>query len=771
MLILSAALAVCGTLLAATQSGLPEPLRLLGLLTLVGLASLYGRRYALPVLVLLVFYAWATLFFFLSQAQQHRFGSAIDNVLIEGRVSGLVQHRERYSRWQFELAESTRELHPHLPKKIRLTGYSLRSRPEAGEFWRFQVRLRPWRGYWNPVGFDQQIYALSKGMPVTGYVQRSVDNQRLQQPDPWSLLALRQSLRESLLGQLESELGRALVLALSLGDRSFLSAEMRQTLVATGTLHLLAISGLHIGLVATLGWWLGSGLWRALLWRWCHNRYWAATVTAWLLAAGYAALAGFSLPTQRALIMLSVFSFFLWRRRSIDLPATLSWSLLFILLWDPFSVLSWSFWLSFGAIVIILLSLFRLPARARWWHQWLGIQTGFFVFLFPVSVWLGNEASLSAWPANLLAIPWVSLVALPLVLLGLLVGPWPTLQGAVLWAAEQSLTVLMHFLAWLQQAIPGVALPYLSTLQILLILLGLFMFLILPQRAWRFASLVLILLPLWPQQSPLKPGDWRAHMLDVGQGTGVLIETAHHVLAYDMGPGNRHGYATALWIQQPMLQRLGFSRPDAIVLSHDDQDHVGGLYALEEAYKDLPVWSGQQPASQKRFPALQQVRTCHQGDRWDWDGVIFRFVSIEHPATATVSDNNGSCVLQIVGREHRLLLTGDIERGQERQLLEHWGAEALRSDAMLVPHHGSASSSSTAWIKAIKPSLALVSSGHLNRWGFPREAVSSRYRDSGARLLNTATEGYWRITSSDSQLQTQSWSQEQPRWWRQHPDR
>lgn len=758
--------ALLGTMLAVWQSQLPDPFWF-GFLPLILLLP-WLNRVAQFFLLLGGFYLFASWSCWVLYQQQLDFGPETREFLVEGRVSSLLRQYPQSQRWIFELEADSLAAHAELPRRIQLAAYS-RSVDlplAAGERWRLLVRLKPVRGLWNPAGFDYQRYVLTQGLVVQGYVRASEQNIRLAPASTYSVLYWRDQIRQRLLqADLRAEI-RALILALSIGDRSGIDPELRQTLVQTGTMHLLAISGLHIALVASLGWWIGSLLWRLLFWRVLPNRLLWSSLIASVFALAYAALAGFALPTQRALIMLLLAALFLWRRRSLKLIDILSLAMMLILLIDPLAVLGWSFWLSFGALMIIVLSLYRLPPKPAAWQQWLGIQTGFFLLFLPLAALLGTPASISSWLANLLAIPWVSFVVLPLVLLALASTPCLVCQELLLKLAEWSLQLLLLVLQWLEQSIPALNLPQLNTAEFVLLILAMSLLLLVPIKAFRLAAVLMLVLVCWPARPNISPGDWQLHMLDVGQGTSVLIQTARHAVVYDLGPGQSGGFSSGRAVLRPVLRHFHIEQPDRIILSHDDSDHVGGLYAVQDEFAEIEVLAGQAAVSRARFKALKHIQNCHNTKAWQYDGVSFRFISVKPDSSRRKRDNNQSCILKIEGQFHSALLVGDIEADREQILLAQAGPENLRSEVLLVPHHGSNSSSTAAFIAVIQPQLALVSAGFLNRWGFPRAAVVKRYEAQHARLLDTSDQGYWRVESRAQGLTAISAWQSTPYWWR-----
>ncbi|UCH40907.1 MAG: DNA internalization-related competence protein ComEC/Rec2, partial [Gammaproteobacteria bacterium] len=376
---------------------------------------------------------------------------------------------------------------------------------------------------------------------------------------------------------------RGLIKALSLGYRGDIADRERNLLRDSGTAHLLAISGMHIGLVSMLAFAFGRLCWRCGWLSQRLNRMQVAALFAMLAALVYAALAGFSLPTVRALVMLAVLLAALQLRQRVNLLQSLSLALVAILLADPRSVGSSSFWLSAGALLVIAFAQFRLPSTLRWWQQLLLLQIFFSLLFAPVGALVFNQFNPASLPANLVAIPLISFIVLPSVLLAcLLSGMVPVISGALFRLADRLLQLLLDYLEWLLSAglEPVVSAYPFALLLLALVLIGLLMLPCGP--GLRMAALTgLCLLPLWQPQRPA-PGEFELFVLDVGMGTSILVQTRHHSLVYDFGPGRAGVYSAAEWALVPLVRARGIKQPDLVIVSHADQDHSGGLHALVE---------------------------------------------------------------------------------------------------------------------------------------------------------------------------------------------
>ncbi|MDX9767228.1 MAG: DNA internalization-related competence protein ComEC/Rec2, partial [Ectothiorhodospiraceae bacterium] len=497
--------------------------------------------------------------------------------------------------------------------------------------------------------------------------------------------------------------------------------------------HLMAISGLHVGLVAGLAGLLALRLWRlsARLCLWLAAPRAAALAG---LAAGfvYALLAGFAIPTQRALVMLTVVAAALaWGR--IGTPSrTLALALLAVLLLDPLSVLSPGFWLSFAAVAVILYAL--TGRRAGHPLAWLRIQVVIAIGLLPLTVWFFQFGAVVSPLANLIAVPWVGFVVVPSTLLGAALAPWmPAVAGLPLWLADAALDLLWPVLEWLAALPGGQWLPPAPPFVWLLLALAGGALLLAP-RGWpaRWLGAVLLLPMLtWQPPAPAE-GDFRFTLLEVGQGLAAVIETRRHLLVYDTGPRFSDRFDAGEAAIHPYLVHRGRRRVDRLILSHGDDDHAGGAASL---LARVPV--GEVLGDTGDRDDLPSPRPCKAGEAWRWDGVDFELL---HPPRGWRGDNEASCVLRVAAAGGSLLLTGDIERLAEAAMLRE-RREALAAEVMLIPHHGALTSSTPAFIDAVRPRLAVVSSGYGNRFGHPRPEILALYRERDIPVLDTAREG------------------------------
>ncbi len=707
---------------------------------------------------------------------------------VVGRIASLPDQDGGDARFLLAPERLTHDGRP-IPSNglLRISWYRNAPTLRAGERWRLRVRLKPPHGFQNPGGFDFERWLFQHRVTATGHVLSRDQNRLLDpSPGPYGLDRWRQGLGERLaaaLGEPEAAAGAAprpaaaLLPALVLGDRGGLAPAQWEVFARTGTSHLIAISGLHVGLVAGLVLLLVRRLWslseRACLWIAAPR---AAAVGAMLAATGYSALAGFAISTQRALAMLSVLLLALILGRTLRPFSTLVLALVVVLLLDPASVLSYGFWLSFGAVGMLLYALGgRLRPATRVW-RWGRAQWAVALGLLPLLLLLFGRASLAAPLVNLVAIPLFGII-LPVVLASTLI----TLTTG--WELPLALCA-----AGLDLAYAGLA--SISALPQAAESIG-----SRPPWAWAaaFVGVVVLLAPRglpgrwtgWVMLAPLlllkppapAPGQAELTLLDVGQGLAAVVRTANHALVYDVGPRYPSGFNTGDAVVAPFLRHQGIRRPDLIVISHADRDHAGGLPGLIAALPPpSPLAHRPQTAriltGEPRDVLLDladtdrpfAISSCRRHRQWRWDGVDFQIL---HPDSHRHSGNNSSCLLRVGTGPAALLLTGDIEQQVERRLVERDGPR-LASDLLVAPHHGSATSSSAAFIAAVQPRWVLYSAGFANWLGFPIDAVRKRYQAAGIREVNTADSGAirFRLHPSGRIDGPERWRPDHPRRWR-----
>ncbi|MBF7731333.1 DNA internalization-related competence protein ComEC/Rec2 [Pseudomonas sp. N040] len=698
------------------------PTWLLLCLPVLGLMLLPYRSY--PLALFLFGFSWACLS--AQSALDERLSPALDGrtLWLEGRVSGLPEQADGVQRFQLEQVGSRRQ---RLPSRLRLGWYG--GPPvHAGERWRLAVKLKRPRGLVNPQGFDYEAWLLAQRIGATGSVKAGELLQRASGAGGW-----RDAVRQRLLQAPAQGRGGTLA-ALVLGDDSGLSAADWRLLQDTGTVHLLVISGQHIVLLAGLLYALVAGLARLGLWP--PRMPWlpAACGLAFAGALGYGLLAGFEVPVRRACVMLAVVLLWRLRFRHLGVWTPLLLALLAVLLVEPLASLQAGFWLSFAAVAVLALVFSGRLGGWRWWHSWWRAQWALSLGLLPLLLALQLPISLSAPLANLLAVPWVSVLVVPLALLGCLLLSLPPLGDALLWLAGGLLVVLFEVLGALAQLSPAWIFPAVPLWAWLSGMAGVLLLLLPAGVPLRLLGLALLLPLLWPPLQSPRPGRAEVWVLDVGQGSAVLVRTAGHTLLYDAGPRSGdfdQGARTVL----PALRHLGIRRLDRLLLSHADADHSGGAPAVFAGLPVAQVLSGEAAA----LPPQLNAQACAEDAGWSWDGVQFRLWRWPQAPEG----NPSSCVLRVQAHGESVLLTGDIDQAAERALQKSgW---PLQSDWLLSPHHGSRSSSSPAFLRAVGPQAVLISRGNHNPYGHPHPLVMQRYRQLGLTVHDTVLEGALQI--------------------------
>lgn len=683
----------------------------------------------------------------------------------EGRVEGLPEPAERQG-LRFRLR----------PEHVLLDGVSTAikgggrwqlytSSPEGlapGSHCRLLVRLKRPHGVANPGGFDYEAWLLSEGISATGSVKRL----SCRPPAAASVGGMRLRLRQDMQQAFPERPAAGVLLALLSGDRALVPDSAWERYVATGIVHLMAISGLHVTLLSVLTVWLLLNLLRLaprLALRWPLHK--PALLGGFTAALGYSLVAGMTIPTQRTLIMLAVAGLaFLLDRRLPSLHILLL-TLMAVLLWSPLAVHAVGFWLSFGAValLIVLGNAWReLPS----WRQALQMQFALSLLLLPMTLWFFDRVSWVSPLANLVAVPLVTFGVVPLGLLGLLfwlagsAGPAQFFWSGAVGLIEVLDALMAQFAAWpaasMMLSLPGFSALLWLSLALVCLLQPLC-------RSWRLLS-PLLLLPLFFPASSLSEGQLRLTVLDVGQGLAVLVETPGYRLLYDTGPPLGMHADAGLRYVLPTLHRQGVYALDHLVLSHDDSDHTGGARSVLSV---MPVGAGlgtQVGLSRNSSPPW---RSCEAGQRWHRDGWEFAvlYPDAEQRLFAD-SDNNRSCVLRISRGRATVLLPGDIGRLGELSLLDRHDAAALKSTVLILGHHGSSSSSSAEFLAAVRPELALISAGYRNSFRHPGEQVLARLRSAGIPWRNTAESGALTVLlQEDASVRLQVYREHSARYW------
>jgi len=683
-------------------------------------------------------------------------------LITEGRVVSLPVNRGTLVRFDFKIDSMTdaKGRNYAAPGKIRLNWYRDYPQLEPGDHWRLTVKLKRPYGFMNPGGFDYEGFLFQEGIGATGYVLNRGVNTRLSVNNGFNINRIRFRLRNNLETLLQGKPVGPLIAALVTGDRSAITPSQWRILNRTGTNHLLAISGLHIGLVAGFVflitrwlWPLTGGLWFTI------SGLRIAAACSFIGALVYAALAGFSIPTQRALIMLGIILLLGISGRNTRSSNIISLALLLILIIDPFSLLSTGFWLSFTAIVAILYGMTCRTGYGGFWWRWGRVQWFIAVGLLPLLVMSYQQVPLLGIAANFIAVPWVSMVTVPLVLSGVCVT-WlhEGLGTAILILGADSLELLWGFLKLISEIEPGVVqLSSPSLAGVIAAMFGAFILLMPRGLPGRLLGIVWMLPALIPLHTDSNVQQFRFILLDVGQGLAAVVHTRHHTLLFDTGPRYSDRFDAGQDVILPYLNSKGINRIDRVIASHGDNDHIGGLPQLLANIQISDLYSSV-PEKIRNF----RTARCRTGDHWEWDGVTFTMLSPE--SASDLSGNNLSCVLQVAAGRHSLLLTGDIERRAEQNIVS-LHPNTLKSEVLVAPHHGSNTSSSPEFIQAVQPRYVLFPVGYRNRFNFPKQDIIDRYKAVGAIPLDTASSGAIEILFEEKGLKITQYRQRMRRFW------
>lgn len=678
---------------------------------------------------------------------------------LAGTVIELPQHEARRTRFVLRVDDSPSQPEALRGRRLRLAWYddfdaattptdAPRLRIAAGSRWSLSAKLRAPRGLRNPGGVDGEKHALVERIVATGYVRNPEFARESMRPrgiDAW---------RETMSARIAEAVPQAssrFVRALALGDTRGLDDADWERLRATGLTHLIAISGFHVGLVAGFFALLIRALWWCLpaLGR-CVPRPQAAVLAALSGALLYAALAGFALPTVRTVLMIAVVAAASLSRRGWRPVDALSLAMIALLLFDPLSVLTAGFWLSFGGVAWLL---WCLPQGGQHpLREFLAAQGVATVGLLPLTVVLFGQASLAGPLANLLAIPWWSLLVVPLSLIGTGLESLHAGWGAPLWRlAAAVFDPSWALFAWLGDSPLSLWwLPEPRWFALPLALLAAF-WCLLPRGVPGKPLALLLWLPLlWPDRQLPRAGEVELVVFDVGQGLSVLVRTARHQLLYDMGPAIPEGFDAGERAVVPALRALGVRALDAAVLSHGDNDHAGGYASVAKAFAISQNFA---PEASGLDANIANLRTCTAGHAWMWDGVRFRF--LHPPPHFPYLRNESGCVLRIETAHGAALLTADIGHVIERDLLRRDPA-SVRAEVVLIAHHGSNGSSDPGFVAATGARWAPVSAGYGNRFRHPKLEVRDLWRHHGAKTPLTAQAGALRLRIGQAGIVVQS---------------
>ncbi len=756
----TAATFVIAMLLATRLPQLPPAIVIAGLAIAGGLACAQGRRFGrvagaalLGAALLMGQGAWR-------MSQQLPRALELQEATISGRIVALPIHEERRTRFDLRVDDADAPLSGRVLRLSWYDAYRGQETPgprwqlHAGERWQLRVKLRAPRGLRNPGGFDGERQMLVDGISATGHVRQVQDARRL--ASAGGIVAWRERMSARMLAATDAPSIR-FIAALALGDTRGLSQQDWEILRAVGLTHLIAISGFHVGLVGLAVAGFAWGIYRVIPGLGVRvPRRTAMAAAATFGAFGYLLATGASLPTLRTVLMIAFVAGAALLRRNTGVAQSVAAALIVVLAMEPLSVLRPGFWLSFGGVAWLAWCLQGM--RSGHLRQFLAAQGVASLGLLPLAVAFFAQASLAGPIANLVAVPWWSCVVVPLSLVGTAAEMLHAGWGAPIWP----LAVSAFDLSWPlfeRMSASGLALagvPESPAWSLPLAMLGVFAML-LPRGVPGRPLAGLLLLPLlWPATPRPAHGEFEILQVDVGQGTAILVRTRDHALLYDAGPASPDGgFDAGERAVLPALRALGLRRLDIMVLSHADADHAGGRDAVAMA---LPVARTLAPPE----APLDAVAACIARQGWQWNGVRFRFL---HPTPDfPYLRNQSTCVLRVEAAQGAALLTGDIDQLIESRLLR-LPATDLRADVVTVPHHGSGSSSSPAFVAATGARLALVSAGYANRFRHPRSGIVARWKDVGAQTLTSSDTGALRVRVGRDGIHWQSERGRRARFW------
>ncbi len=645
----------------------------------------------------------------------------------------------------------------HLPDKLRLSWYYPEQVLKAGQQWIFTVKLKRAHGNMNPGGFDYERWLFTEGIGATGYVRPNPKPVLLGRDSAWNNISVwRQSIADRLSSAMGQSPSLALIKALTIGEGS-ITREQWEVFRKTGTTHLVVISGLHIGLIAGLVYFLVLKLW-AWTGRLKHSPQKVAAVSAVLMGLFYSGLAGFSVPTRRSVIMLIIAMTAVALQRNSRPFNTLAIALVAVLLFDPLAVLAAGFWLSFLAVSLIVYAVSGRLGKSGYFWGAVKLHWVTSVGLSPLLLLFFQQVSLIAPLANLIAVPVISLLVVPLSLLAVMVMYISVpLAGKLFYLVDTVLQglwwLLVHIAEFPLSSINHASPSYWA---VLFAVPGIALLLAPVGIPARWLSLVMFLPLVFTEAKQPETGAINLTLLDVGQGLSVVVQTTNHLLVYDTGAKFSEQSDMGTSVLLPFLHAQGTGKIDSLVISHGDNDHIGGAASLMRGMPTEQVLTSVPQQLNKYFPIA-----CTAGQSWLWDEVNFTMLS---PHQVFVSENDKSCVLKIQSKQGTVLLTGDIEAGTEDWLVETY-AGALQADVLIAPHHGSKTSSTAGFLQAVQPKLVLIPAGYRNQFGHPHSDVLARYRQVHARWLNSADSGAITVNVKNNVWVVQSLRETERKYW------
>ncbi|MGV3582253.1 MAG: DNA internalization-related competence protein ComEC/Rec2 [Methylophilus sp.] len=705
-----------------------------------------------------------------------------ENITLIGVIASLPEVTEYGERFEFNV-EKVLTPEAKVPAHISLRYYQqsmfsavkskVKENFHAGERWQLTVRLKRPHATYNPHGVDYEALALSENIRAIGNIRKKSTNRKLDslvwQPK-YLITHVRELVGRHINQSLKDKAYAGVIRGLVIGDGSQISAQNWDVYLRTGTNHLMSISGLHITMLSGLVFALVNMLWRrfpSLVMRLATQK--AACVAGMLTALIYAALAGFSVPTQRTLYMLMTVALMLLVGRKIAFPNILSVALLVVVLIDPWAVSAPGFWLSFGAVAVMVYAASRRLATEHWLVEATKAQWAVTIGLLPALVLMFGQISLISPIANAIAIPVVSFIVVPFAILGSVLP-----VDSILYLSHQVLYGCMLILNWLAQLPIAIWQQGASTVWAALIgVIGVVVLLLPRGVPLRYFGLFCFLPMMFVEPERPAKGDMQVTVLDVGQGLSVVVKTSKHTMLYDAGAKYNAQTDAGSGIVVPYLRTSGVKHLEGVVVSHDDIDHAGGIPSVLAQMSVDWMISPLSPTATMfnspqylKFPPKKHDK-CYAGQHWQWDGVKFEVIYPEAKSyeNENIKDNDRSCVIRVSSANGSILLSGDVEKGGEYEMLENH-ADLLKTDVLIAPHHGSKTSSTQDFIQAVSPKFVVFTNGYLNRFGHPKAVVVQRYVNQDAQVLRSDYDGAVQLDFTKKQaVKVLKWRKVERRYW------
>ncbi len=733
-------------------------------------------------------FCWASGFALLRMSDELPHAWEQKNIQLIGVVASVPELTARGVRFKFDV-EKTITKDAVVPRHISLNQYGayqsfgnqssqkpiaeapskVLSQFKAGERWQLLVRLKRPHGTANPHGFDFESWALSENIRAMGTIKSHTENKKLSNfvwRPSYVIEHLRENIKARIAHVLNGKPYLGIIQALVMGDDSQINVDDWQVFLRTGISHLVSISGLHITMLAGLAFGFVSFIWRrspSLMMRLPTRK--AAVIAGTLTALAYALIAGFAVPSQRTFYMLLVFAVALWSNRQLVIAQVLAIALFVVVLLDPWAVNAPGFWLSFGAVAMLAYALGARVGQIHWFKVALQTQWAVTIGMLPLLLVMFNQTSLISPIANAFAIPLISFVVTPLALL----GSFLPIDAPLNWS-YQALDIGMIALKWLNQLPMAIWQQHAPPIWTLLpAMLGM-LWLLLPRgfpMRWIGLAGFFPMLFIAPPKTDI--GNMKVTILDVGQGLSVVVQTQNHTLLYDAGPKFNEQSDAGSRIVVPFLHGEGIVKIDGFIVSHNDLDHSGGMASVLAL---MPVaWLASSFSEKVEAPQTTKNISCFAGQIWVWDKVKFEVLhpTAESYGDAKLTDNNRSCVVKVTSQVGSILLTGDIEKETELALLNRIPGK-LKSDLLTVPHHGSKTSSTSGFIEAVAPNIAIFTAGYLNRFGHPKPLIVARYKTFGGLLYRSDYDGalvvnFMNKVGASHKISAASWRSQHPRYW------